>query len=214
MERSSRVALRNISNRRSNPVTLRRTSTGSLRVKWNLDCHPFEANASGSIPPASTNSVFMTESHCNAIQPDEASAFVDRALGRLRDAGLRITGARKQVVQVLATTRKPIGAYGIRDRVVQTGGKVDVVSVYRILTALTEIGLAHHIGSVDGYLACSAGYAHEHETQHLICSSCGCVEEMDIPGSAMEAIDGAGNRGGFKRIRARVEVLGTCSHCS
>ncbi|MDQ2985361.1 MAG: transcriptional repressor [Armatimonadota bacterium] len=156
----------------------------------------------------------MTESQCNAIQPEEARAFVDRALGRLKEAGLRITGARKQVVQVLATTRKPLGAYGIRDRVVEAGGKIDVVSVYRILNALTDIGLAHHIGAVDGYLACTAGHAHEHETQHLICKSCGCVEEIDIPRSAMEAIDGAGKSGGFKRIRARVEVLGTCSHCA
>jgi len=151
---------------------------------------------------------------CNTISPNEQRAYVDRALARLKESGLRITEPRKQVVQVLAGTRKPLGAYGIRDRVVDGGGKIDVVSVYRILNALADIGLAHHIGAVDGYLACSAGHAHEHETQHLICRSCGCVEEIDIPMDAMKAIDSAGAKGGFQRVRARIEVLGTCSHCT
>lgn len=153
-------------------------------------------------------------SDCNAIHPDEGQAYVEHALARLKESGLRITVPRKQVVQVLAGTRKPLGAYAIRDRVVEAGGKIDVVSVYRILSALADIGLAHHIGAVDGYLACTAGHAHEHETQHLICKECGCVEEIAIPQDAMRAIDSAGEKDGFTRLRARVEVLGTCSHCS
>jgi Fe2+ or Zn2+ uptake regulation protein len=156
----------------------------------------------------------VTHTNCNHITPEEGQAYVEHALARLKESGLRITEPRKQVVQVLASTRKPLGAYAIKDRVVENGGKIDVVSVYRILNALADIGLAHHIGAVDGYLACTAGHAHEHETQHLICKSCGCVEEIDIPGDAMKAIDSAGKKGGFKRVRARVEVLGTCSHCS
>jgi hypothetical protein len=45
---------------------------------------------------------------CNTIHPDEGLAYVEHALTRLREAGLRITEPRKQVVQVLAGTRKPL----------------------------------------------------------------------------------------------------------
>jgi Fe2+ or Zn2+ uptake regulation protein len=76
------------------------------------------------------------------------------------------------------------------------------------------MGLAHHVGLLDGYIACTTGHAHEHETQHLICDSCGCVEELEIPRAAISAIDAAGRAWGFGRIRAHIEVLGTCSHCS
>ncbi len=153
------------------------------------------------------------DAQCNIADPIESKAYVDRALLRLRESGLRITEPRKQVVYVLAATRRPLGAYGIRERVIESGGKIDVVSVYRILTTLAEMGLAHHVGLMEGYIACTTGHAHEHETQHLICSACGCVEEIEIPSAAIDAIDAAGGGGGFNRTRAHIEVLGVCSHC-
>jgi Fur family zinc uptake transcriptional regulator len=114
---------------------------------------------------------------------------------------------------VLAQTRKPLGAYQIREEVGEAGGKIDVVSVYRILAALVEAGLAHRIGSVDGYLACPSSHSGDHGTEHLICTSCGCVEEIPIPQTAMSEIGVAGSRLGFMGQATRVEVLGVCEHC-
>lgn len=150
---------------------------------------------------------------CHIVEEEDADVFIRRALERLKGLGMRLTKPRKQVVKVLAETRKPLGAYQIRSQVVSAGGKIDVVSVYRILAALVEAGLAHRIGSVDGYLACTGSHSGEHQTEHLICSSCGCVEEIPIPQTALSEIGVAGSRQGFLGQATRVEVLGVCSHC-
>lgn len=150
---------------------------------------------------------------CNSVDAETSEQYVGRALQRLRSLGLRITKPRKMVVTALAETRKPLGAYQIRKNVMSAGGKIDVVSVYRILAGLLEAGLAHRIGSVDGYLACWGSHSGEHQTEHLICRTCGCVEEIPIPQSALSEIGVAGSRMGFMSQSTRVEVLGVCSHC-
>lgn len=150
---------------------------------------------------------------CNEAGSAEIERFEQTAVGRLRALGLRVTAPRRMVLRALATSRRPLGAYQIRDRVRAAGGKVDVVSVYRILSALVEAGLAHHIGSVDGYLACTGQHSGAHGTQHLICRKCGCVEELAIPSSAMAEIGVAASRMGFLSDQTRVEVLGVCEHC-
>jgi Fur family zinc uptake transcriptional regulator len=150
---------------------------------------------------------------CNTVEQTAADQYAAKAIERLKTLGLRITQPRRMVVRVLALTRKPLGAYQIREEVGALGGKIDVVSVYRILAALVEAGLAHRIGSVDGYLACSSSHSGDHQTEHLICEKCGCVEEIPIPQSALSEIGVSGSRQGFLSHATRVEVLGVCSHC-
>ena len=151
-----------------------------------------------------------SEPKCNSVETEAAEQFVGRALERLKALGMRLTGPRRMVVRA---RRKPLGAYQIRDQVLAAGGKIDVVSVYRILAGLVEAGLAHRIGSVDGYLACSGVHSGDHQTEHLICKVCGCVEEIPIPQTALSEIGVSGSRLGFQGQATRVEVLGVCSHC-
>ena len=150
---------------------------------------------------------------CSLVEPGDVERYESSAVDRLKQQGLRVTKPRKSVLRTLASTRRPLGAYQIRDRVHEAGERIDVVSVYRILASLVEAGLAHHIGSVDGYLACWSKHTGVHQTQHLICDKCGCVEEMPIPSSALSEIGVASSRFGFLTQLTRVEVTGVCSHC-
>lgn len=150
---------------------------------------------------------------CTVVQPDDTQKYVQDALNYLKEQGFRTTKTRRMVLQTLASTRKPLGPYEIRERVQKQGGKIDVVSVYRILAGLVEAGLAHHIGTVDGYLSCSSGKGGEHHTEHLICTICGCVEEMPLPNIAAAEISVSASRAGFDPKSTRVEVAGICSHC-
>lgn len=150
---------------------------------------------------------------CYLVSEDEVDRYEATALSRLKELGLRVTGPRRLVLRALAASRRPLGAYQIKEKVAEHGGKVDVVSVYRILSGLTEVGLVHHIGSVDGYLACSGMHTGAHQTEHLICTKCGCVEEIPIPSSAISEIGVSAARIGFSPSQTRVEVLGICSHC-
>ncbi|HWP30221.1 MAG TPA: Fur family transcriptional regulator [Fimbriimonadales bacterium] len=150
---------------------------------------------------------------CNIIEAEEAARYEEIALSHLKSLGLRITRPRKLVLKVLASTRKPLGAYQIRDYVLSQGQKIDVVSVYRILASLVEAGLAHHVGLVDGYLACTSAERGKHQTEHLVCRKCGCVEEIPVPNPAFSEISASASRQGFLLESTRIEVAGTCSHC-
>src|SRR5205085_7033977 len=89
-----------------------------------------------------------------ATEMTEAKAYEEHSLKELRAAGYRITMPRVQVIRALADTKKALSAYAIHEKIISGGGKIDVVSVYRILSTLQEVGLMHHIGVVDGYFPC------------------------------------------------------------
>src|SRR5579871_2639688 len=88
------------------------------------------------------------------ITPEASHKYEEHCLKELRNAGYRITMPRVQVIRALADTTKALSAYAIHEKIISSSGKIDVVSVYRILSTLQEVGLIHHIGIVDGYFPC------------------------------------------------------------
>ncbi|MFN8138533.1 MAG: transcriptional repressor [Fimbriimonadales bacterium] len=150
---------------------------------------------------------------CNTAPPEQAELFESRALELLKEAGFRVTKPRVIVIRALGGTRRPLGAYQIRDLVGAAGGKIDVVSIYRILAVLEGAGLVHRIGAVDGYLACTGRPGEESKTLHLICKKCGCVEELPLTQAAGIEIGVAASRQGFLSENTFVEAVGVCEHC-
>lgn len=144
----------------------------------------------------------------------ENARFETRALARLKERGFRITMPRVQVIRVLASSRRALSAYQLHAAILEGGGRIDVVSVYRILGTLVELGLAHHIGVVDGYLACHIEHDHEHETEHLVCRSCGSVTEAEVPVDALRATREQLSGLGFDMDEVKIEVLGLCAPCA
>lgn len=82
----------------------------------------------------------------------QASKYEDVALKVLKAHGFRITMPRVQVVRALADASKALSAYAIHEKIIGGGGKIDVVSVYRILETLKECDLIHHVATTDGYV--------------------------------------------------------------
>lgn len=80
--------------------------------------------------------------------------------------------------------------------------------MYRILSTMSELGLIHHIGLVDGYVACGMDGQHPEQVEHLVCEVCGEVQELTSKYRAPKAA-----RSGFKSASVKVEVLGTCRSC-
>lgn len=144
---------------------------------------------------------------------DPASTFEDSALARLRESGLRVTMARIQVIRTLASAARPLSPYAIHEAITSGGGRIDVVSVYRILSSLAELDLVHHISAVDGYLACELHGHHDREIEHLICRECGSVQELDLPGCAKSDLTEQLTQAGFAADSIKVEVLGLCPAC-
>lgn len=150
---------------------------------------------------------------CNTSDPADARRFQDRALKLLKAKGLRITGPRTEVIRTLSETNAALSPYSIHERLTAEGRKLDVVSVYRILSTLLDFGLVHHIGLVDGYYACRADHDREHSAEHLVCDSCGCVTEVESQTDFLQSLLARAASYEFSPRIARIEVIGRCAHC-
>lgn len=139
---------------------------------------------------------------------------IKQAQVRLKQAGLRITRPRMVVLELLLQTRVPMSPYRIHEQLTSAGKKVDVVSVYRVLETLQEIGLVHRIGMADGYLACALGHTHAHEGQYFQCSHCGEVVELDLAREVVSKMREELADKGFVIEDLNVELSGRCAGCS
>jgi Fur family transcriptional regulator, zinc uptake regulator len=145
-------------------------------------------------------------SHC-------AETVLARAESLSAARGVRLTAIRRQVLEALAATHHPIGAYELIEKLEQQDGKRPApITIYRALDFLIEQGFAHRIESRNAFIAC----AHDHKgggvVMFLICESCGTVgeAESDTVGAALAQ---AAGRIGFQPRGQVIEIAGICSHC-
>ncbi|MFY9234358.1 MAG: Fur family transcriptional regulator [Fimbriimonadaceae bacterium] len=143
---------------------------------------------------------------------EDAKAYEDRCLKELRNAGYRITMPRVQVIRALGDSLTALSAYEIHEKIISSRGKIDVVSVYRILNTLLEVGLIHHIGVVDGYFPSRLQGARG-KSQHLVCDKCGNVMETRVPLTLIDAANDHAAKTNFTAEKIKIEVVGKCSNC-
>src|SRR5579863_10669243 len=90
----------------------------------------------------------------------------------------KFTPIRRQVLQALLASHRPLGAYEVIDQLARSMPRPAPITVYRALDFLIENGLVHRIESRNAYLAC----AHDHDAAamlaFLICEHCGSVGEI------------------------------------
>lgn len=144
----------------------------------------------------------------NQAQIEEAKAYEEHSLRELRAAGYRITMPRVQVIRALADTKKALSAYAIHEKIISGGGKIDVVSVYRILSTLQEVGLIHHIGVVDGYFPCRMENCHGKRSEVMVCDETGDVMELRVPQEVVDAIEKQAQENGFETSTIKIEITG------
>jgi len=90
--------------------------------------------------------------------------------------------------------------------------KLAPLTVYRHLDFLIRVGLAHRIGSTQSYLPCDHP-AHSHESQYLLCSDCGRVDEVHSD-SVESPLGRIARQRGFEPVRSVVEISGLCEDCA
>lgn len=126
---------------------------------------------------------------------------------------VKLTPARRAMLDILCDERKPLGAYELIDRIAERSGKRPApISVYRVLDFLVENGLAHRLASRNAYLACAHHHGRGEPLAFLICDRCGTVSEQTSPAldAAMAALAGDAS---FKRRSQVIELTGTCAAC-
>lgn len=139
------------------------------------------------------------------------SAAIAHAEAQCAARAQRLTPMRRQVLQALLASHRPLGAYEIIERLAHKNRPAPI-SVYRALEFLRENGFVHRIESRNAFVAC----VHNHDggdlVVFLICERCGAVGEAP-GGSAAEALKASSRAAGFTPKSPLIEIAGICSHC-
>jgi Fur family ferric uptake transcriptional regulator len=144
------------------------------------------------------------------------TADLDRAVGtRLQRVGQRYTAKRQQLVAVLAAEGHPLTIPDILRR------RPDLAqsSVYRNLAVLEQAAVVTRIVTSSEWgryeLAEDLTGRHHH---HIICTACGLVRDVELPGKLERSIDGllasVGTDVGFVVEEHRLDLVGRCKECA
>ena len=150
----------------------------------------------------------MTVAHTGALLD---AADSDQAMAMLRAHGMRVSAARRLVIEALFATQEPVSAEQIAEGL---GGRLpgsDIASVYRNLDTLERIGLVRHYHAGHGP-GLYAPAAHD-DREHLVCEVCGKATTVDADElePARELIH---ERFGFEAHFSHFPIVGRCRHCA
>lgn len=134
--------------------------------------------------------------------------------GRIDRVGGRYTRTRRRLVEILARAGMPLALPEI------VRGRKDLApsSVYRNLAWLEDVGLIRRVAAEDGFGRYELSEDLTGHHHHLICSSCGRVEDVDIPSEVERrldrTLDGLARRARFATVSHRLDLIGLCGACA
>lgn len=129
-----------------------------------------------------------------------------------RERGARLTPQRRQVLEILCSAGRPLGAYEILEAMRDGTRILAPPTVYRALDFLLAQGLVHKLETLHAYVGCTHP-EHPHSSQFLICADCGLVTELEDEAIA-SSLKCAARESGFEPARRVVELIGTCADCA
>src|SRR6204780_2241942 len=120
----------------------------------------------------------------------------------------RLTPIRRQVLEALLASHKPLGAYEIIDPLAGDTRPAPI-TVYRALDFLRDNGLIHRIESRNAFVACVHNHASAEPVVFLICERCGAVGEAAST-SVAATLSAAAQAVGFTPKSPVIEIGGIC----
>ena len=124
----------------------------------------------------------------------------------------RFTLPRKNVLQIIANSKKPIKAYDVLRKLSKVIKSPKPPTIYRAIEFWKSHNFIHRIESLNAYSACRAEHLHE-GSQFMICNVCGKVIEShicELPSIIKEKIE----KKTFTPLKWNLEVNGICNQCS
>jgi Fur family ferric uptake transcriptional regulator len=142
----------------------------------------------------------------SAAHPARAlpAATVPAAITRLRARGMRVSAARRQVIEALFAADGPATAEAI-------AGGADLASVYRNLDTLEQLGLVRHfhVGHGPGLYA----LAERGDRGYAACEHCGA--HRPLPAEAVARVAAAVRDAvGYETRLSHFPLIGRCPECA
>jgi Fur family ferric uptake transcriptional regulator len=133
-------------------------------------------------------------------------ATIEEAIDAMRERGLRLSTARRLVLEALFAADGPVSAQQLSRKLT-----IDTTSVYRNLELLESFGLVRHV-----HLAHGAGLyvlAGRREHEYLYCEACEkvtavAVEDLDQVRELINA------QFGFRARFTHFAIVGLCDDCT
>jgi Fur family ferric uptake transcriptional regulator len=126
---------------------------------------------------------------------------------KITDSGLRMTSARRQLIEILAGCERP---QSVEDLSRHAKGKFDLVTIYRNLEVFRELGVVEVILLENGKTLFELTGEHDH-SHHIVCRHCLKTERIEFcMGGELERY--ASSRG-YSNLSHTIEVFGECPDC-
>jgi Fur family ferric uptake transcriptional regulator len=128
----------------------------------------------------------------------------------LEDAGVRLTGPRREVAKLIEARD---GHFTAADLVADAHAhrqRIGRATVFRSLELLSSLGVIERLDLPSGehaYIGCEPEHHH-----HVVCSSCGRSSDFD-DADLSAVVEGVGHRTGYRIDTHRLELFGLCSRC-
>lgn len=148
----------------------------------------------------------MLDYHAAVARSERSTAVAPR----LTAAGERVTRQRLAVADALGRAGRQVSAQELYDLVRREQPEIGRATVFRVLEALVSVGAARRLersGHVYVYVACEPEHHH-----HLVCTSCGRVQEIDERYVA-ELTGGVAERYSFEIDDQTLDFYGRCASC-
>lgn len=132
---------------------------------------------------------------------------------RLRADSQRYTTGRRRLVELLEAAGRPLHIPDLLD------GRRDLAqsSVYRNLAVLEKAGVVRRVASTDEFARYELAEDLTEHHHHLICSSCGAVDDFTVSprleSDLERALTRVASRAGFETKTHRLDLVGVCSRC-
>jgi len=141
---------------------------------------------------------------------DDAHAVVAR---RLASVGQRYTAGRRGLIDALLGAPNPLA---IGDLLAASA--LPQSSAYRNLAILEQAGAVRRVVTDEDFARFELAESLTEHHHHLICSTCGRVEDVTIPASLEADVDRTvsrvARRSGFATVAHRLDLIGTCADCA
>jgi Fur family ferric uptake transcriptional regulator len=143
--------------------------------------------------------------------PPLAARDVDTAVEALRAHGLRVSAARRLVLEALFAAERPVPAEQIADGLAGRLPRSDLASAYRNLETLEEVGLVRHfhVGHGPGLY----GLTGAARCEYLVCDSCGAVRAVE-PKRMEQLRSLIKDEFGYEASFSHFPIIGLCADCA
>ena len=134
----------------------------------------------------------------------------DTLADQIRAGGHKLTQPRRAILWVLLVTPKPLSPAEIQARGQVFCAELGLVTVYRTLELMTQIGIVRPVHLADGchgYALATPGHTH-----HVVCARCQTV--VEIVGCELgDFLDTVAERTGYAITGHWLEISGLCADC-